>query len=157
MPYLAPTVFTPLGTPFISVTMSGNLTYQQFKESLGSYVYEVEKIYIQSANQTQIKGNFEFSKYDSDGRQNAQSILSVIDPFQFQNALYIKTQNKGVVLDGRDSVQFNMQPNTTLQIKLYAKRITSGDNLNQLTPSNFQQLEEAEGYLGYFEEYKDSI
>jgi len=156
MPTFNPFIF-PLLNPYINVSMSGNLTYQQFKESLGSYVYEVDKIYIFSANQSQIKGNFKFSKYDSDGRQNAQSILSVIDPFQFQNSLYIKTENKGITIDGRDTVQFNMQPNTILQIKLYVKRITSGDNLNQLSPSNFQQFEEAEGYLDYFEEYKDSI
>ena len=156
MPSFSPTII-PNSTPAISVTLTGGVTYNQFKQSLGNYVYEVDQVYLYSQNLTQIQGAFLYSRYDSNGRQNAQSILSVLDPYQYATAIYIDTKDRSVVIDGRDTVQFVMQPNTTLQVKLFAERISNGDELDAKGSNNYKMLEKAEGYIGFFEQYRDFV
>ena len=78
-------------TPAISVTVTGNTTYAQFKNSLGQFVYNIYVVYLLSTILNQIKGLFNYSKYDSSGNQNLQSILSVVSPYQFQPSIFIDT------------------------------------------------------------------
>lgn len=144
-------------TPAISVTLSNGGTYQQFKNSLGDFVYWVAKTYVYSTLLRQIQGSFAYSKYDSSGNQNLQTILSTISPYQFQNSLYIDTTEKNLIIDGRDYVRFKMQPNANLQIKLYCERISVGDDLDRMGINNFKALEKSSGDINFFEEYVDIL
>lgn len=144
-------------TPAISVNLSGSTTYQQFKNSLGGYVYDVKQAYTYSPTLQQLQGNFRYLKYDSDGNTNVQTILSVIDPYQRFTSLYIDTREKKFVLDGRDYVRFNMLPNSQLQIKLFCIRISVQDGLDETSRNNFRQLEFNSDIVGYFEEYQDFL
>lgn len=142
-------------TPAISVTMSGNTTYQQFKNSLGNFVYNIEQAYVYSENLEQIQGAFLFSKYDSSGVQKFETVPSTIDPYQSQNALYIDTKSKNIIFDGRDYVRFRLLPNTSLSIKLFSTRISNQDKMSGV--NNFQQLEESTSNANFFEDYNDFI
>lgn len=156
MPSFSVTVTTNT-TPAIIITMSGNTTYQQFKNSLGQFVYNVDKVYLACSNQNQISSALSYSKYDSVGNQNLQSVLPVIDPYQYQNTLYVDTSKKNIIIDGRDYVRFSMLPNVSLQFKIYCDRITNQDALNNLELNNFKALEEVSGNFDFFEEYVDVI
>jgi hypothetical protein len=153
--------FTPTITknsiPAISNTLTGTTTYSQFKNSLGQYNYDVNKIYLNTDTLVQIQGNFQYSKYDSSGNQNLQSVLSTIDPFQSQNSIYIETKDKSLVIDGRDFFRFKMQPNTSLQIKLYSERISNADTLDANGINNFKALEYASDKYDFFDQYKDIL
>jgi hypothetical protein len=144
-------------TPAISITLSNNTTYQQFKNSLGSYVYLVEKIYLFSTLLQQIQGGFSYSRYDSSGKQNLQTILSTISPYQTQNSIFIDTTEKKVVIDGRDYVRFRMYPNNNLSVKLYCDRIANQDMLDQFHLNNFKDLERSSGSFGFFDQYVDIL
>jgi len=143
--------------PAIVITMSGNTTYAQFKNSLGQFVYNIKKVYLASSNQSQISSALNYSKYDSSGNQNLQSILPVIDPYQDQNTLFLDTSKKNAIIDGRDYVRFSMLPNVSLQFKIYCDRITNQDELNELALNNFKSLEQASGDYDFFEEYVDIL
>ncbi len=144
-------------TPAIGITISGNTTYTQLKNSLGQFVYNVSTVYLFSTLLNQIKGLFNYSKYDSSGNQNLQSILSVISPYQYQSSIYIDTSEKNLILDGRDFVRFNMLPNSNLSIKLYCNRIATTDILDYQNISNFVSLEKNMGDDDFFVQYVDIL
>ena len=156
MPSFTVTINTNV-PPAVSVTMSGTVTYAQFKNSLGQFVYEVNKMYIFSNTQSQISQIYNYSKYDSDGNQNLQSVIPAVDPFQAQSSLNIDLGEKNIVIDGRDYVDTVLLPNSSLQMKLYVDKISSSDKLNKDSLSNFAKLESAEGDYGFFENYTNYV
>ena len=137
--------------------MSGNTTYTQFKQSLGQYVYKVQRTYLFSSNLSQIQNVFQYMKYDSNGNQNFQSIISAISPYQDQSSIYLELQDKNLIIDGRDSIKFKMLPNTDLQIKLYVYRISSGDGLDEMGVNAFIELSDLIVDYDFFDDYKDML
>lgn len=144
-------------TPAVQINVQGGTTYGQFKNSLGDFDYKVSKTYLVTDNLQQIQGNFRYLKYDVNGSQNLQTILSAIDPYQSFNSLFIDTSDKNLVLDGRDFVRFNLLPNTNFQIKLYAERVSNQDKMNLLNPNNFKVLENAQSLHNFFDAYVDFL
>lgn len=154
-----PTIFATVSTlvpPAIAITMSGSTSYTQFKQSLGNYVYYVDKVYLYSNNAQQIQGAFFYLKYDSNGNTDSQSVISAISPYQFENAIFLFVSEKGLVLDGRDYVKFNMQPNTTLSIKLYVKIVSVGDDLDDMGINAFYELDKTED-TKFFDDYNEYL
>lgn len=156
MPSFTVTINTNV-PPAVSVTMTGNVTYGQFKNSLGQFVYEVNGMYLYSPNQSQISQIYNYSKYDSDGNQNFESVIPVVDPFQAQSSLNVDLGEKNIVIDGRDFVDTTLLPNTSLQMKLYVNKLSSSDKLNKESLSNFDKLENADGDYGFFENYTNYV
>jgi hypothetical protein len=144
-------------TPAVTINVQGGSTYGQFKNSLGNFDYRVDKTYLVTNNLLQIQGNFRYLKYDVNGNQNLQTILSVIDPYQFFNSLFIDTSDKNLILDGRDYVRFNLLPNTNLQIKLYAERVSNQDKMDLINPNNFKVYENLQGTPDFFDQYTDFL
>ena len=156
-------------TPAVINTLSGTTTYTQFKNSLGTFVYYINKIYVYSPNLQQIQGNFRYTKYDADGRQQTLTVISAIDPNQSFNSLFISTEDKTLVLNGQDFVRFALLPNTSLSFKIYATQLEVGnvDLISKFPTSqikggsalkdNFKSLEYAQGIPNFFEQYKEFI
>jgi len=144
-------------TPAVQINVQGGTTYGQFKNSLGNFDYRVDTTYVVTDNLPQIQGNFRYLKYDVNGNQNLQTILSVIDPYQTFNSLFIDTSDKSLILDGRDYLRFNLLPNTNLQIKLYAERVSNQDKMNLTSQNNFKVLENAQAIPDFFEQYRDFL
>lgn len=154
MPVFSVTI-TSNTTPAISVSMTGSTTYAQFKNSLVQFVYDVDNLYTFSSNQAQILNVYNYSKYDTNGNQDIQSVVPVLDPYQDQPSLFIKTKGKSLVVDGRDYLRFTMQPNTSLSMKLYAEKISNQDGL--IGNSNFDELERQSDNFDFFQEYNEQI
>lgn len=144
-------------TPAISVGLSNSTTYQQFKNSLGNFNYDVDMVYVFSTLLEQIQGGFLYSKYNSNGRQNLQTIISAISPYQSQNSLFINTREKNLIIDGMDYVRFRMYPLTSLQVKLYCNRVAVVDTFDLNGINNFKSYEKSSGNIDFFEEYVDII
>lgn len=138
-------------TPAISVTVqdsgttSGGMdstgtTYSQFKESLGSQVYEVQGFYLYSTNPSQLIGVINYQRFDVTGNQDITNIVTTVDPYQFVGSLIVDLGNTStpIVLNGNSSVSTTILPQTDLQIKFLSKRVTNtfGNNLY-----NFKELE----------------
>jgi hypothetical protein len=156
MPSFGVTITTNT-TPAIIVDMSGNTTYAQFKQSLGQYVYDVITAYLYSSNLPQIQNVFLYNKYDSDGNQYFRNIISAISPYQSANSIYLDTENQNVVIDGRDTIDFTMLPNTTLQIKLYVERISNGDEFDDRGINEFIEISDLIIDYNFFDDYKDML
>jgi hypothetical protein len=144
-------------TPAITITMSGNTTYRQFKQSLGSIVYYINRVYLYSSNLPQIQGVFSYSKYDSDGNQNLQSIISAVSPYQTQSSIYLELEDKGLIIDGRDYVRFKMLPNTSLSLKVYCDKISVSQDYDEAGNNEFLKLEDLMQDYDFFDDYKDML
>ena len=125
----------------VEVADSGVPTYQQVKQSLGSQVYKINELYLYSQNINQLLGIIQYQRFDSDGNQTFSSIATTIDPYS-GNAIAVtidlRKYEDNFILNGNSSFSGTILPNTYLQIKFWADRITNefGRNFN-----NFQQIE----------------
>lgn len=155
MPAFSPKIINNT-TPAVEITGS-NVTYGEIKRSLGDYVYYVNKIYLQSNLLNQIKGVTKYQIYDVNGRRNVQSLTPTPSPYQFQNALYYDTKQKGVILNGQSNFKFKLLPNAELYIDFYTNRIAKRDALDLLNPNNFKSLESAMGIYTFFEDWQTQI
>ena len=144
-------------TPAVRVTLTGTSTYQQLKNSLGDYIYKIERAYLYSPLLEQIQGAFKYSKYDSNGRQNLQSILSVISPYQTQSTIFIDTIDKNLIIDGRDYVRFNLLPNSSILIRLFCDRVSNADTLDLNGINNFKSVEDGMDEYDFFNQYVDIL
>ena len=156
MPSFTVTINTNV-PPAVSVNMSGTVTYGQFKNSLGQFVYEVNELYLFTPTQGQISQLYKYSKYDTNGNQNTQSVVPAISPYQLETSLFLNLKDRNIIIDGRDYVDTILLPNSSLQMKLYVDKKSSSDILNAINPSNFDKLENAEGDYGFFENYKNYV
>jgi hypothetical protein len=144
-------------TPAVALTMTGNTTYQQFKNSLGQFVYNVKTAYIYSINQTQVQGIFNYTLYDVNGNKKTETIVSQFDPYQYIPSLFIDTKNRSIILNGSDYIRFNLLPNTNLTVKIFAERLDNQKGLDKYSPNNFKKYENVSGNINFFEQYKDFI
>jgi hypothetical protein len=131
--------------PALSVEVADSgvpaVTYQQVKQSLGTQVYKINELYLYSENINQLLGVIQYQRFDSDGNQTFSSIATTIDPYE-GNAVAIvidlSRYQDDFVLNGNSSFSTTILPNTYVQVKFWANRVTNefGRNLN-----NFQQIE----------------
>jgi hypothetical protein len=138
------TVTSPL-----SITLANGVTYQQFLNSLGAYVYWFEVIYLWTTNSGQISQPILYNYTDANGDSKTLTIVPTTDPYQYSPALYINIKDFDVVIDSNSTVQFNILPNTTLKFKLYG----DGMSVNALhldQKSNFNELAKTIGEPDFF-------
>ena len=132
-------------TPALSVEVADSgvppVTYQQVKQSLGSQVYKILELYMYSENINQLMGIIQYQRFDSDGRQTLSSVTKPIDPYagvSVANLIDLQNYKDEFILNGNSSFSATILPNTYLQLKFWANRITNefGRNLE-----NFTQIE----------------
>jgi hypothetical protein len=118
------------------------VTYQQVKQSLGRQVYEITNLYLYSENINQLLGVIQYQIFDSNGDQNYSSIVTTIDPYE-GNAVAIDIDLtdylQSFILNGNSSFSTIILPETYVQVKFYANRITNALGGGGL--ENFRQIE----------------
>ncbi len=154
MPSFSPQIIIN-STPAISIVEDGGtVTYAQIKQSLGTYVYNVKKLYLYSDNLNQLLGVINYNSYDADGNRNITNIVTTLDPYQDATSLYVDISKypTDVIFNGNSSVSANILGNTLLQVKFMSKRITNsfGGNL-----TNFLVGERMAGKPNFFNNYGD--
>jgi hypothetical protein len=153
-------IFTPTiinnTLPAVSVTVADSgvpsVTYNQVRNSLGTYVYNVEGLYLYSTNINQINGVIQYQRFDSTGNQNYNSIVTVVDPYQLESALNVDltTYEMMFILNGNSSFAATILPNTYIQVKLITKRITNSFGKNLIA---FKEMEEIFRKPNFFQSY----
>jgi hypothetical protein len=134
----------PVAAITVEVADSGvpPVTYQQIKQSLGRQVYEITNLYIYSENINQLLGVIQYQIFDSNGNQQYSSIATTIDPYA-GNAVAIdidlKEYLQDFILNGNSSFSSVILPQTYVQVKWYANRITNALGGGGL--ENFKQIE----------------
>ena len=101
-------------TPALSVLNIDNgaaISYSQIQQSLGQQIYNVEGIYLYSENASQLIGPIQYQRYNADGSQYFQSIVTAIDPYA-ANALALNIDttkyNQPFIINGNSSFQTNI-------------------------------------------------
>jgi len=163
MPSFSPTV-TVQTTPAVLVTSSGasTPTYEQIRRSLGDNVYNAYEVYFASNNFQQISGVLQFNKYDSNGNITNYDIVPFVSPYQKQKTLFFQLNSRDTVIDGRNTFQFPLLPNTALNFKVFMEHTSveefiDDNGQNALGQSNFQQFETATGLFNFFQDFNPSI
>jgi hypothetical protein len=134
----------PVAAISVEVADSGvpPVTYQQIKQSLGRQVYEITNLYVYSENINQLLGVIQYQIFDSNGDQQYSSIATTIDPYA-GNAVAIdidlKEYLQDFILNGNSSFSTVILPETYVQVKWYANRITNALGGGGL--ENFKQIE----------------
>jgi hypothetical protein len=121
---------------------TGGVTYAELKNSLGQQTYDVGCLYLYSTNERQLSSVINYNIYDINGNVDVTNIVTTIDPYQFVNSLLVSLKEKTntpIILNGNSSVSTTILPNSDLQIKFLADRIT---NKLGLVNSNFTQMQE---------------
>jgi len=143
-------------TPNVSI-LPTNVTYEQFLNSLGDYVYWTQLVYIWSDVMMQLQGVPQFTHYDANGTQRFIYLTPTIDPFQAQNALFFDTKNYKIVIDGNSAVNLNLLPNVYLQLTFYGERLAKGEYLDLNGVNNFIDLQRTLGLPQIFDGYNEIL
>lgn len=147
-------------TPALSVINADDgaaVTYSQIQQSLGQQIYNVEGIYIYSENVSQLLGPIQYQRYNADGTQYLQSIVTAIDPYA-ANAISLNIDttkyDQPFIMNGNSSFQADILPGTAVQVKFYSTRITNsfGKNLD-----NFKDIEIAANKPNFYDNLGDTI
>lgn len=133
----------------VSVTLANGVTYQQFLNSLGAYVYWFDVVYLWTTNPSQITQPILYNYTDVNGEAKTLTITPTKDPYQYSPALYINIKDFDIVIDGNSIVQFNILPLTTLKFKLYGD-VMSVNMLHGDKNDNFTNLADTIGDPEFF-------
>lgn len=150
-----------LDNPEVSVTVADAgvpaVTYAQVRQSLGTQVYKINELYLYSENINQLLGVIQYQIFDSNGNQKYSSIATTIDPYSGNVVaidIDLRKYEQDFILNGNSSFAATILPNTYLQVKFYAVRVTNefGGNLD-----NFNQIATDAGKPYFFNNYGSSI
>ena len=159
--HFAPVVSTGQA-PVISVVPSSvlvtgqGITYQQFLNSLGTYDYGTEFVYMSATTYQQITQAINYLHFDSNGNQVQAYLPFTTDPYQFQPAIYYQTEIDEIVFDGFSSFTFNLLAGELVYLKYFVEVRYMAGALDAANGSPFQQLEEMEG-IKFFDDYCNYI
>jgi hypothetical protein len=134
----------------VSVVSTDATPYKSIIQSMGSFVYKVSEMYINSGSISQILQPYRFNKKNANGTIDSFVDIPTIDPYQFQPSINRKLSQDDVVLDGRTAFDFPILPNEFLNLVLYTRQKSNRDFL-PLT--NFFNND----FFNLFDGYKDEI
>jgi hypothetical protein len=131
--YTPTTTFYPNGVYTIS---SNDATpYFVIQNSMGSFLYGIFYIYLQSNSPDQLLQGMNFRTYDVNGEIKSFINTTTIDPYQYQNSLFVKPISDDIVLNGRTSINFNLLPTETVNFVFYVNQTANSYLLKE--PSFF--------------------
>lgn len=152
-------------TPAISITFPSGIagvgiTYNQFLNSLGSYNYGAEFFYLSASTYTQVGQPVYYNHFDSNGNSITTFLPFAVDPYQSQPSIYYETNSDEIIITRLSSMQFNLEPNTTVYFKFFATITYLGnefdDNRDQDGYDLFTEIEKKES-MDFFSDYCDYI
>lgn len=113
-------------TGVYSIVSNTSTPYFVIQNSMGSYLYGIDTIYFQANSSQQLLQGFNFRSYDVNGDINSFINVTTVDPYQYQNSLFVKPIRKDIVLDGRTSVNFNLLPSENVSLVVYVNEYSNG-------------------------------
>jgi hypothetical protein len=116
-------IYTPSTTFYTNgvytITSNKGTPYFMIQNSMGSFQYGVNQIYIQSNTTQQLLQGLSFRSYDVNGDISNFLNVTTVSPYQYQNSLFLKPIRNDIVLDGRTSISFNLLPSENVNFVFY--------------------------------------
>lgn len=147
--YTPTTTFYPNGV--FTISSNDATPYFVIQNSMGSFLYGIFYIYLQSNSPEQLLQGMNFRTYDVNGEIKNFINTTTIDPYQYQNSLFVKPISDNIVLNGRTSINFNLLPTETVNFVFYVNQTANSYLLKE--PSFFddyffkQQFDYLNGFV----------
>jgi hypothetical protein len=123
-------IYTPTSTFYpngvYQISSNDGTPYFVIQNSMGSFVYGVDEIYLQANSAEQLLQGLSFRSYDVNGDVNNFINTTTVDPYQYQNSIFVKPIRNDIVLDGRTSINFNLLPSETINFVFYVSEYFNG-------------------------------
>jgi hypothetical protein len=129
MPVYIPTV-TTFVNGVVSVISTDGTSYQSILNSMGSFVYGVDEVYLKANSNSQILNGFTVEQYDVNGYIKSFEQKPTIDPYQYQNSVFFKMAEENVVLNGQTTFDMNILPNEVIFMVIYVEQLALRDYLS---------------------------
>ena len=134
-----PNIYTPTTTFYpngiYTISSNDSTPYFVIQNSMGSYLYGIFYIYLQSNTPEQLLKGLNFRTYDVNGDVRSFFDTTTIDPYQYQNSLFVKPISNDIVLNGRTSINFNLLPSENVNFVFYVNQMANSYLLKE--PSLF--------------------
>lgn len=131
--YTPTTTFYPNGV--FTISSNDATPYFVIQNSMGSFLYGIFYIYLQGNSPEQVLQPINFRTYDVNGEIKSFINVTTIDPYQYQNSLFVKPISDDIVLNGRTSINFNLLPTETTNFVFYVNQTANSYLLKE--PSFF--------------------
>jgi hypothetical protein len=141
MATISPTIIVN-STPGIEVTMVGAITYPEFINTLGIYVYKVYRIILEALSIRQINQPITYHIYNPNGTAFQQQLKPRVDPYQRQATYVLPTGTKEIILNGFSSLAFLIRSGETVTMELCSDERSVLDELDKISKSNFQRVDD---------------
>jgi len=122
---------TSLNNYPVKIQLTGNVSYGSFVNSLGTYVYGLDKIYMRCSSIAQLSNPITYNYYDANGDAQQYVVTPTIDPYQKYPSIIVDKFPNDLFLDGNSSMSFTLNANQTLTFTLISKEIKEKDRLNK--------------------------
>jgi hypothetical protein len=114
----------------ISVISTDGTSYESILNSMGSFVYGVDEVYLKANSNSQILNGFTVEQYDVNGYIKSFEQKPTIDPYQYQKSVFFKMAKENVVLNGQTTFDLNVLPNEVIFMNIYVNELTMRDYLS---------------------------
>jgi hypothetical protein len=111
----------------ISVVSTDGTSYESILNSMGSFVYGVDGIYMKANSNSQILNGFKVEKYDVNGYIKSFEQKPTVDPYQYQKSVFFKMSKDDVVLNGQTTFDINVLPNESIYMSIYVNQLALRD------------------------------
>lgn len=144
-------VYIPIVTSYsngvVTVVSQDGTPYDEIVNSMGSYVYKINEIYLKANSPEQLMQGITMQHYDVNGTIQSYLEAPKVDPYQYQKSLFIKPVIKNIIFDGRTLAGVSLLPNEVLFLTLFGEAIAMSSYLkgnnpfdNDFYTSNFDFL-----------------
>lgn len=120
-------VITPSTSNAVSIYGDGATTYEEFVNSMGSFLYEIKEVYLKANSNDQLLEPLKFYQFDVNGRADSYSQIVTVDPYQYQTSSVFKLTRDQIILNGRTVLSMNLLPNEQVSLVLYVNQISNRD------------------------------
>jgi hypothetical protein len=117
----------------ISVISTDGTSYESILNSMGSFVYGVDEVYLKANSNSQILNGFVVEQYDVNGYIKSFEQKPTIDPYQYQKSVFFKMAKENVVLNGQTTFDLNVLPNEVIFMNIYVNELTMRDYLSGIS------------------------
>jgi len=147
MPTVPPNIST-LSTPAIQVSSVSGVSYYQIQQSIGTFVYLINNIYMYSSNINQLLQPIGLKKYNKFGDKHIRVLQPMVDPYQSSSALNQTMLGLDYMFDSNNGFYPTISANTSVNFQFSTTEISHQDYLSGKT--NFQDIEFLQGYINDF-------
>jgi hypothetical protein len=109
----------------VTVSSLDATSYNALINSMGSWVYKINTMYLKANQLVQFTNPLLFNEYDVNGTRQSFFQVMPVDPYQFQTALNFNLVMDDVVLNGRTTLSNTLNPNEIVFLVIRTEALTN--------------------------------